>query len=340
MEKTEQTREQAGNAGVLARKKAINPAANAPTPFYYDFNAWMNQHWPGKAIQKIAIDAGFTCPNRDGNLAHGGCIFCSNEAFTPSYCNPSLSVAEQIKAGKKFFSKKHRGNVSYLVYFQSFTSTYSSLSKLQKIYEEALLQPDVLGIVIGTRPDCVSMELFRYLENLARHTFVMLEFGIESCLDRTLKLINRGHDFAATQRAFDTAAEHHLHTGGHFIAGLPGESVDDVLSQASTLSLLPIEVLKIHHLQVIQSTPLATEYLSSGNNRELTCYHFDLNEYIALMAGFIARIRPSIAIDRFVSQSPARLLLAPKWGLKPQAFNAMLNEYMATHQLRQGLYWQ
>lgn len=285
---------------------------------YNDFSSWLHRQFPDFNVQKIAVDAGFTCPNRDGTLSSGGCSYCNNRAFTPSYCNSEITISEQIRSGKKFFNKKYT-NMKYLVYFQSFTNTYGSIQDLQSKYEEALAEEDVVGIVIGTRPDCISTPLLDYLEALSHRTFLIVEYGIESTNDETLKRIHRGHDFACARKAIEETASRRIITGGHVILGLPGENRDEILRQATVVSSLPLTILKIHQLQIIKGTRLAQEY--AENPFPL----FTTDEFVGLLVDYIRLLRRDIVLDRFVSQSPPDMLIAPRWGLKPQEFNRLLD---------------
>ncbi|WP_028897732.1 TIGR01212 family radical SAM protein [Prevotella sp. HUN102] len=288
--------------------------------YYNDFGNWIRKQFPFR-VQKISIDAGFTCPNRDGRIGKGGCIFCDNKTFNPSYCESSKSITQQLEDGKAFFAKKYP-DMKYLAYFQAYTNTYDSVESLRRMYEEALGVKDVVGIVIGTRPDCVSDELLDYLEELNRQTFLIVEYGIESCNDETLKLINRGHDFACTKRAVEETAKRGIKVGGHIIVGLPGEDPDESLRQASVISSLPLTILKVHQLQIIRGTKLARMY-------EKEPFHlYSVEEYIDLIARFIQLLRKDLVLERFVSQSPPELLVAPKWGLKNYEFTNLLNNHL------------
>lgn len=285
---------------------------------YNDFSSWLHRQFPDFNVQKIAVDAGFTCPNRDGTLSFGGCSYCDNRTFTPSYCNNEMTIGEQIRRGKEFFNRKYT-KMKYLAYFQSFTNTYGSLNNLQSKYEEALAEEDVVGIIIGTRPDCISTPLLDYLETLSRQTFLIVEYGIESTNDETLKRIRRGHDFACSRKAIEETASRGIITGGHIIIGLPGENRDDILRQPAVINSLPITLLKIHQLQIIKGTRLALEY--QKNPFPL----FTADEYVSLLVDYIRLLRRDIVLDRFVSQSPPEMLIAPRWGLKPQEFNKLLD---------------
>ena len=285
--------------------------------YYHDFGTWIRNQLPFR-VQKISIDAGFTCPNRDGRIGVGGCIFCDNKSFNPSYCNHTKSVTEQLEDGKRFFAKKYP-DMKYLAYFQAYTNTYDAVDKLKLLYEEALKVEDVVGIVIGTRPDCVSSELLDYLEELNKRTFLIVEYGIESCNDDTLRFINRGHDFACTRKAVEETAKRGIYLGGHVIMGLPGEDAAESLRQAPIISSLPLTMLKIHQMQIIKGTRLAKIY------KEQPFHLYTVEEYIDLITKYIGLLRSDLVLERFVTQSPPEMLIAPKWGLKNYEFTNLLN---------------
>lgn len=285
--------------------------------YYHDFGTWIRNQLPFR-VQKISIDAGFTCPNRDGRIGIGGCIFCDNKSFNPSYCSHKKSVTEQLEDGKRFFEKKYP-DMKYLAYFQAYTNTYDVVDKLKQLYEEALKVEDVVGIVIGTRPDCVSSELLDYLEELNKRTFLIVEYGIESCNDDTLRYINRGHDFACTRKAVEETAKRGIYVGGHVIMGLPGEDASESLRQAPIISSLPLTMLKIHQMQIIKGTRLAKIY------KERPFHLYTIEEYIDLITQYIGLLRSDLVLERFVTQSPPEMLIAPKWGLKNYEFTNLLN---------------
>ena len=285
--------------------------------YYHDFGTWIRNQLPFR-VQKISIDAGFTCPNRDGRIGIGGCIFCDNKSFNPSYCSHKKSVTEQLEDGKRFFAKKYP-DMKYLAYFQAYTNTYDVVDKLKQLYEEALKVEDVVGIVIGTRPDCVSSELLDYLEELNKRTFLIVEYGIESCNDDTLRFINRGHDFACTRKAVEETAKRGIYVGGHVIMGLPGEDASESLRQAPIISSLPLTMLKIHQMQIIKGTRLAKIY------KERPFHLYTIEEYIDLITQYIGLLRSDLVLERFVTQSPPEMLIAPKWGLKNYEFTNLLN---------------
>lgn len=301
-----------------------------PHQIYNDYGAWMRRQFPFR-VQKISIDAGFSCPNRDGHISHGGCTFCDNRTFNPSYCQPSKSITEQITEGKEFFRHKYP-DMKYLAYFQAFSNTYATLDTLQRRYEEALSAEDVVGIVIGTRPDCVSDETLNYLESLNRQTFMIMEYGIESVSDDTLRRVNRGHNFECSRRAIIETHNRGILTGAHIILGLPGESAEDNVRQADIISALPIDILKLHQLQIIRGTQLAAEYERQPFNL------YTADEYIDLCRRYIERLRPDMVLERFVSQSPKELLVAPKWGLKNYEFANRFVNYMKRMDSWQGKY--
>lgn len=301
-----------------------------PHQIYNDYGAWMRRQFPFR-VQKISIDAGFSCPNRDGHISHGGCTFCDNRTFNPSYCQPSKSITEQITEGKDFFRHKYP-DMKYLAYFQAFSNTYATLDTLQRRYEEALSAEDVVGIVIGTRPDCVSDEILNYLESLNQQTFMIVEYGIESVSDDTLRRVNRGHNFECSRRAIIETHNRGILTGAHIILGLPGESAEDNVRQADIISALPIDILKLHQLQIIRGTQLAAEYERQPFNL------YTADEYIDLCRRYIERLRPDMVLERFVSQSPKELLVAPKWGLKNYEFANRFVNYMKRMDSWQGKY--
>lgn len=289
---------------------------------YNDFPQFLKQYFPCK-VQKISLNAGFTCPNRDGSKGYGGCTYCNNQTFNPDYCRTEKPVRLQLEEGKRFFSHKYP-EMKYLAYFQAYTNTYGELESLKRKYEEALAVADVVGLVIGTRPDCMPDELLRYLEQINRHTFLIVEYGIESTRDETLRRINRGHTFHTTRDAVERTAARGILTGGHVILGLPGETHPDIVEQAATLSSLPLTTLKMHQLQLIRGTRMAMEY----EQRPQDFHLFGIEEYIALVIDYIEHLRPDLVLERFVSQSPKELLLAPDWGLKNYEFNHRLQKRM------------
>lgn len=285
--------------------------------YYNDFGTWIRKQFPYR-VQKISLDAGFSCPNRDGTLSSGGCTFCDNRTFNPSYCNRTRSITEQLEEGKRFFAAKYP-DMKYLAYFQAYTNTYAGVDKLRQLYEEALAVEDVVGIVIGTRPDCMSDDLLDYLEELNKRTFLLVEYGIESANDETLMRINRGHDFACSRSAIERTHARGILTGGHVIIGLPGEDANESWRQAPIISSLPLDVLKIHQMQIIKGTRLAQEY-------EAHPFHlYTVNEYIDVIVKYIHLLRKDLVLERFVSQSPKDMLVAPKWGLKNYEFTNLLN---------------
>ncbi len=285
--------------------------------YYNDFGTWIRQRFPYR-VQKISIDAGFSCPNRDGTLSHGGCSYCDNRTFNPSYCNRQRSITQQLEEGKAFFARKYP-DMRYLAYFQAYTNTYGEVEDLRRMYEEALAVPDVVGIVIGTRPDCVSDALLDYLEELNHRTFVLVEYGIESANDDTLRRINRGHDFACCRDAVERTHQRGILTGGHIIIGLPGEDAEESIRQAPIISSLPLDILKIHQMQIIKGTRLAKEYA------EHPFHVYTVEEYIDVIVRYIGKLRKDLVLERFVSQSPKELLVAPRWGLKNYEFTNLLN---------------
>ena len=301
---------------------------------YNDYGSFLQQHFAGK-VQKISINGGFTCPNRDGTVGRGGCTFCNNQTFNPDYCRSELSVTEQLQEGIRFFARKYP-TMRYLAYFQAYTSTYDNIDRLIVRYEEALSVEGVVGIIIGTRPDCMPPALLDYLAQLAQRTFVTVEYGVESTIDTTLQRINRGHDYASAVEAITRTAQAGIITGAHLILGLPGESRNDMLSHATRLSQLPLHTIKLHQLQLIRGTVMGNEYEAHPQQFDIP----DIDTYIDLAIDFTELLRPDIVIERFVSQSPAELLLAPHWGVKNHEFTARLLRRMRERDAYQGSRWQ
>ncbi|MDR0891043.1 MAG: TIGR01212 family radical SAM protein [Mediterranea sp.] len=303
-------------------------------PLYRDFTSFLKQYFPYK-VQKISLNAGFTCPNRDGTKGKGGCTYCNNQTFSPDYCRTEKTIATQLEEGKRFFAHKYP-EMRYLAYFQAYTNTYDELESLKRKYEEALAVDGVVGLVIGTRPDCMPDSLLNYLEELSRSTFLMVEYGIESTRDETLRRINRGHTYADTIEAVKRTATRGILTGGHVILGLPGETHDTMVAQATELSHLPLHTLKMHQLQLIRGTRMAREYALKPTDFHL---YNDVNEYIDLVIDYVEHLRPNLVVERFVSQSPRQLLIAPDWGVKNYEFVARLQKRMKERGAYQGNKW-
>lgn len=300
-------------------------------PLYNEFSTFLRKYFPYK-VQKISLNAGFTCPNRDGTKGLGGCSYCNNQTFNPEYCHTEKSVREQLEEGKRFFSHKYP-DMKYLAYFQAYTNTYGELEALKRKYEEALQVEGVVGLVIGTRPDCMPDDLLSFLNKLNKQTFLMVEYGIESTENTTLERINRGHSYEDTVAAVNRTAACGILTGGHVIIGLPGENKENIIQQALTLSELPLTTLKIHQLQLIRGTRMAHEYATHPEGFHIFT---DVDEYIDLVIDYVEHIRPDIVLERFVSQSPKELLIAPDWKLKNYEFTARLQKRMKERGAYQG----
>ena len=297
---------------------------------YNDLSAYLSAHFPYK-VQKISLNAGFTCPNRDGTVGYGGCTYCNNQTFNPAYCRTEKTVTEQLEEGKQFFARKYP-DMKFLAYFQAYTNTYAELEELKRKYEEALQVPDVVGLVIGTRPDCMPNALLDYLEELNQRTFLIVEYGIESTDNATLKRINRGHSFEVAEEAIRKTAERGIRVGVHIILGLPGESKEMLIKQAERLSALPLTTLKLHQLQLIKGTRMAAEYEQRPEDFHL----YSADEYIDLVIDYVEHLRPDIVLERFVSQSPKELLIAPDWGLKNHEFTDKVKKRMRERDAWQG----
>ena len=303
---------------------------------YNDYGNWIKKRL-GHKVQKISVDAGFSCPNRDGSIGKGGCIYCNNAAFNPAYCSDTAgrmsqeealsleteNIRLQLERGKEFFSRKYP-DMKYIAYFQSYTNTYASTERLKALYEAALNVEDVVGISIATRPDCVSAELLDYLEVMSRRTFLTMEYGVESLNDDTLKIINRGHDSSCAINIIKDTHARGITTCIHLILGLPDEDEDEILRQADIVNSLPIDILKLHQLQITRGTLLEKDV-----SLQRRCTLFTPEEYVRLLGKYIKKLRPEIVLERFTSQSPSELLIAPRWGLKNHEFTHLLERYLS-----------
>lgn len=287
----------------------------------------------GSRVQKVAVNAGFTCPNRDGSISTGGCTFCNNSAFTPSYCQPTKSVTEQIAEGIEFHRRRYRTATRYLAYFQPFSNTYAPLEQLRALYDEALANPLVAGIVVGTRPDCVDEQKLDYFASLAQSHYVTLEYGIESCNDAVLASVNRGHDFATAERAVRMTAERGIHCGAHFILGLPGQSDEELIAQTDIINTLPLTTVKFHQLQVFRGTTMAEQY-----DRAPEQFRFwTVEQYIELFSEILSRLRPDIVVERFASEAPPRYHYGRNWGLvRNETLWMMLEKRLLEKSVYQG----
>ena len=292
---------------------ATSPAQFGLLP-YLSYSRYLQRHFEGK-VQKISVNMGLSCPNRDGRIGRGGCAYCRNDAFSPAYCHSTRSVTAQLEEGIRFFARKYPA-MRYLAYFQTFTNTYAEVGEVMKRYEEALDVEGVEGLVIGTRPDCVPDAILDALGQLAAKHYVMLEYGVECTDNAVLRRVNRGHTFEQAADAIKRTADRGLQIGVHLIMGLPGHSLQAMRDEATTLSSLPIDVVKLHQLQIVSGTTLAAQYANGAADISL----FTATAYAALVADFLERLRPDIAAERFTAQCPKSLLMAPDWGLKNYEF--------------------
>lgn len=300
---------------------------------YNDFPTYFRKKF-SERVQKVSIDAGFTCPNRDGVKGVGGCTYCNNKTFKPTYCNLENSVTSQIQKGVDFFAKKYK-SMKFLAYFQAYTNTYAPLDNLKQLYEEALQHHKIIGLVISTRPDAVNEELLDYLEELSKRVYIMVEFGLESHLDRTLQKINRGHTFEESVWALEQTAKRDINNCAHLILGLPGESRKELLEQAKVVSKLPVKNLKLHQLQIHKGTLLEKQFEQNPTAYKL----YTAEEYIELVVDYLELLNPSIIVERFISQAPPEMLIAPKWGLKNFEFVAKVEKRLKERDTWQGRLW-
>ncbi len=298
---------------------------------YNDYSSYNKKIFSSR-IQKISINAGFSCPNRDGTKSTGGCIYCQNKTFNPFYCEPQKSITTQIEEGIQFFAKKYHTQ-KYLAYFQSYTNTYADISVLKKMFLEALSHQAVIGIVVATRPDCVDVEKIEFLQELAEKYYVSVEYGTESTKNETLTLINRCHTFEETEKAVQMTALRNIKIGLHLILGLPKESKSDMIEHAKKISRLPVDTLKLHQLQIIKNTVMEKYFLQQSFDFQL----FNADEYIDLVIDFLENLNPQIIVERFISESPMEMILAPRWnGLKNFEFVHKLEKRLEERNSWQG----
>lgn len=272
---------------------------------YNSFGSYVKKRF-GSKVFKVNIDAGFTCPNRDGTLGNGGCIYCNNDSFRPPSCKPALSVREQVRNGINYLRKRYSAE-RFIAYFQPYSNTYAPVKELERLYSDALTELSLIGISIGTRPDCIDDEKLNLLKGFSSNKFILLEYGLQSIYEKTLRFINRGHDYQTFLNAVEMTKKRGLHTGAHIIVGFPTETKEEMLYMADVVSEIGIEFLKIHQLQVIKNTPLADIYQKEP-------FHvFEYEEYLNFTVDFISRLSPEIVIQRLFSTSPDELLIAPRW---------------------------
>lgn len=292
------------------------------------FGAYVKRRF-GETVYKVNIDAGFTCPNRDGTAGYGGCIYCNNDSFRPSSCRAVMPVAEQIEKGISYLSRRY-GAKKFIAYFQPYSNTYAEVKTLKALYEEALKNPSVAGLAIGTRPDCVDDEKIELLSGLAKDHFVLVEYGLQSIHDRTLEFINRGHDYDTFLKAIDVTSRAGIETGAHLIVGFPTETREEMLAMAGEISRLPIGFLKIHQLQVVKGTLLAKLF------EEKPFHVFGYTEYLDFVVEFIERLHPRIVLQRTFATAPDDILIAPKWGYSRQQIIRGIEEHFEKKDARQG----
>lgn len=301
---------------------------------YNDFSTYFMSKFKGR-VQKISVNAGFTCPNRDGTKGVGGCTYCNNKTFQPSYCDLDNLLKTQLQDGIAFFSRKYP-SMQYLAYFQSYTNTYAPVSVLRELYTEALQYPGVVGLVIATRPDCLSDEVLDLLDELSQKCYIMVELGIESTNDGTLERINRGHTWEESVRAIEETTRRSIHNCAHLILGLPGENYNNFMEQAKVMSSLPVEIIKLHQLQIHTGTAMAKEFALFPDR-----YHpFAIEEYVELVVDYLENLNPAIIVERFVSSAPDAMIIAPRWGIKNYEFVAKVEKRLLERDTWQGKIWE
>ncbi len=290
----------------------------------------------GTRVQKVAVDAGFTCPNRDGKVGTGGCTFCNNDAFNPSYCSSSISIRQQIRDGKEFHKTRYKSATKYVAYFQAYSNTYKPLEELRRIYQEALEEEGIVGIVLGTRPDCIDDRMLDYFQLLSEKVFVVVEYGIESVYNKTLKRINRGHSFEDSAQAIEKTALRGIRTGGHMIFGLPGERVEEILGSAAVISMLPLDSVKFHQLQIMKDTKMAEEYQEHPEH-----FHFlpGIDDYLEFMVEYIENLNPSFVVERIAGETPPRYNTRIPWDLRYDQILVKFEKLLEEKDTFQGKKW-
>ena len=296
---------------------------------YNSFGSYIKERF-GTTVYKVNVDAGFTCPNRDGTLGTTGCIYCNNDSFRPNSCKPTLPVVEQIRNGITYVKKRYKAK-KYLVYFQPYTNTYAPVDVLESLYHAALAEPGVVGLAIGTRPDTVDQEKIRLIESLAKKAFILIEYGMQSIYDKTLEFINRGHTYKAFLQALDLTKDRGIHIGAHIIVGFPTETREEMLGMADELSQLPVGFLKIHQLQVVRDTPLEVLY------KETPFHVFGYEEYLEFVCDFMERLSPRIVLQRLFATAPDNILIAPVWGRNRQEIYRDIEKMMEARDTFQGM---
>lgn len=277
---------------------------------FNSYKRFLQERFGGR-MQKLTLNAGFTCPNRDGSIGVGGCTYCVNDAFNPSYCDVRKSVRQQLDEGIEFHQNRYRRADGYLAYFQAYSNTYASLETMDELYRPALEHPQVKGIVVGTRPDCIDEQKLEYFARLQEHMFVSIEYGVESCFDETLRRINRGHTFRQAEDAFALTKQYGIHCAGHFMYGLPGETPEMWLSSVRDINALPMNGIKFHQLQLIRDTKMEKEYYETPADFHL----FTIDTYVPFIVDITERLNPSFVIERFAGEVPPRFLRENTWGL-------------------------
>jgi radical SAM protein (TIGR01212 family) len=298
---------------------------------YCAFSRFLRQRF-GARVFRVTVDGGFTCPNVDGTVAIGGCVYCDNRSFSPNRRLPRASVREQVSRGVAILRKRYRAN-RFIAYFQAATNTYAPVEKLRRLYDEALEHPQIVGLAIGTRPDCVPEPVLELVQGYARDRFVCLELGLQTIHDRSLDWMNRGHHFDCFVDAVQRCQGRGLDLCAHVILGLPGETRGDMLATADALAQLPVNGVKIHNLHVVRNTPLEDQY-KAGRVRL-----FELAEYVGVVCDFLERLPPEMVIHRLSGDAPPDYLVAPVWCLDKPALLRAIDAELARRDSWQGRHY-
>ncbi len=295
---------------------------------YHNYNYYL-QNLYGEKIRKVSLHGGFTCPNRDGSKGHGGCIYCNNDSFVPQYINKEMSIPLQMEASIPFMIDRYDVQ-KYIAYFQAYSNTYDELGKLKRMYEEAITYPNVVGLDIGTRSDCIDEPLLEYLAKLNERVHVTLEYGIESIHDQSLEWMNRGHNYASVIKAVELTKQYGIKVAGHIILGFPIETPEMMLETGLAANDLGLDFLKIHQLHVVKGTVLAKRF----KDEPFSLFHED--EYIELVVDILERLNPDIVIQRLFGDAPAEILIAPKWGYNIPKLTHLMDMELSQRDTWQG----
>jgi radical SAM protein (TIGR01212 family) len=310
----------------------VEELIDSSKPRFRSYNKWLKDKF-GERVYKVIVDGGFTCPNRDGTVALGGCTYCNNNSFRPPSAIKTDPIRQQVEEGIAYIRKRFDAN-KFIIYFQPFSNTYADTEFLRNLYLGAIDHPEVVGLAIGTRPDCVDPEKIAMIQEIAQRTFVSLEFGVESIYDDTLRRVNRGHDYPSFLYAMELARGRGIHIGAHLILGFPWETREQWLAMADEMSYVGIDAIKIHHLHIVRGTALAAEFMRNPFRV------LEYEEYLDLLCDFLERLHPNIIIERLFGEAPFGLLVAPNWRRNKNDLVRDITKKFEERDVRQGKLWK